>query len=580
MSDTLAVGRIGWWRFQNGSLLDESGNGNHATITGNCYFTNDKDGIENNAITKNNAVLGSVFLGNTNLISGRSKFTLNLFIERQTLQGYNTEELISFDDYRAVTTFTDGTGLRVYDPSGSGIFKKYNVRNVWQMWTFEYNNGALNWYIDNALFGNCDITFNNFTYPIRLLVAQFSSNIMDEISFYDRVLTVDEKAELLARGVNYNSDTTPPSFNSVNIDMISYTTANLNANANENSTVYYKVLARNTTAPTSAELKASHDGTIALISNITSIQPITSLIANTQYDLYVVAEDTAGNLQDTPTKIQFQTLAVPKVATPIANIPSGTYETGKTIILSSATAGATIRYTLDGTEPTGLSQLYSNPIVVSESTAIKAKAYKIGYIDSDIASFIYTIAPSDKEKRALMNFNKIFRSDQYLIDLCNSIGIELNAVEELMQKIYANMFFDTMDEELGIPAIAKNLQLTFPDNSTIAEKRNMIQAKWKSKGKCSEELLQSIANSWKNGEITVKFENDIIKVTFANSAGVPEGIDNLKQAFDEVKPAYLLVEYLFNWLNWNLKDSWDLNWNYWDNLNLSWDDLEKTIIKP
>jgi len=180
----------------------------------------------------------------------------------------------------------------------------------------------------------------------------------------------------------------------------------------------------------------------------------------------------------------------------------------------------------------------------------------------------------------IQNFNKMFRTDPYILALVNSMGLQLDDIEALCQKIYANMFFDTMDEDYGIPAMAKTLQVTFPANSTIEEKRSILQAKWKSKGKCSEELLQSVANSWKNGEVTVKFENSIIKVTFASLAGVPDNIDNLKAAFDKVKPAYLLVDYTYNWLYWNLRDSWNLSWDYWDSKNINWDNLEKTIFKP
>ena len=180
----------------------------------------------------------------------------------------------------------------------------------------------------------------------------------------------------------------------------------------------------------------------------------------------------------------------------------------------------------------------------------------------------------------IQNFNKIFRKDPYILSLVNSMGLQLDDIDAIAQKIFLNLFFDTMDEDYGIPAMAKTLQVTFPAGATTEEKRSILQAKWKSKGKCSEELLQSIADSWKNGEVTVKFENSIIKITFASLAGVPDNIDNLKEAIERVKPAYLLAEYIFNWLYWDLRDSWNLSWDYWDSKNINWDNLEKTIVKP
>ena len=62
------------------------------------------------------------------------------------------------------------------------------------------------------------------------------------------------------------------------------------------------------------------------------------------------------------------------------------------ITLACATAGATIRYTLDGSEPTSSSAAYSAPITITATTTIKAKAFKSGYVASDTVSATYTIA--------------------------------------------------------------------------------------------------------------------------------------------------------------------------------------------
>jgi len=67
---------------------------------------------------------------------------------------------------------------------------------------------------------------------------------------------------------------------------------------------------------------------------------------------------------------------------------------GQTIALSCATAGAAIRYTLNGTNPSSVSgALYSAPITLSASVTIKAIAYKSGMLDSAVASAIYRFVP-------------------------------------------------------------------------------------------------------------------------------------------------------------------------------------------
>lgn len=59
------------------------------------------------------------------------------------------------------------------------------------------------------------------------------------------------------------------------------------------------------------------------------------------------------------------------------------------VTISCCTAGADIYYTTDGSEPTRTSQLYTTPINVSSDTTIKARAYKLGMLDSALATAEY-----------------------------------------------------------------------------------------------------------------------------------------------------------------------------------------------
>lgn len=79
------------------------------------------------------------------------------------------------------------------------------------------------------------------------------------------------------------------------------------------------------------------------------------------------------------------------VATPTITPSSGTYFEAQTVTISCTTEGATIYYTLDGSTPTTGSNVYTSPIVISESTTVKAMAAKAGYDDSGIATASYVI---------------------------------------------------------------------------------------------------------------------------------------------------------------------------------------------
>lgn len=58
-----------------------------------------------------------------------------------------------------------------------------------------------------------------------------------------------------------------------------------------------------------------------------------------------------------------------------------------TVRITCDTPEAQIRYTLDGNNPTEASSLYSSALNITQTTTVKARAYKEGWIESNIASF-------------------------------------------------------------------------------------------------------------------------------------------------------------------------------------------------
>ncbi len=79
-----------------------------------------------------------------------------------------------------------------------------------------------------------------------------------------------------------------------------------------------------------------------------------------------------------------------QLAAPTFSLAEGTY-TGAQSVTISATDGATIYYTIDGSDPTSSSTQYEGAITISTTTTLKAIAVKEGYANSEIASATYTI---------------------------------------------------------------------------------------------------------------------------------------------------------------------------------------------
>jgi lysophospholipase L1-like esterase len=81
------------------------------------------------------------------------------------------------------------------------------------------------------------------------------------------------------------------------------------------------------------------------------------------------------------------------VAAPAFSPAAGTYETTQTIVLSSATPDAVIRYTLDGGTPSETAgTLYTAPFALASGATVRAIAYRAGFTPSAVASATYSIA--------------------------------------------------------------------------------------------------------------------------------------------------------------------------------------------
>lgn len=115
-----------------------------------------------------------------------------------------------------------------------------------------------------------------------------------------------------------------------------------------------------------------------------------SLSAGTVIDYWFTYEK-SGPQYDTPHFSYTHNSAPQPVATPTFTPPGGTYATAQTVTISTATSGATIRYTTDGSTPTASSPVYSGPISVPSNRTVNAIGIKAGQPNSAVGSASYVI---------------------------------------------------------------------------------------------------------------------------------------------------------------------------------------------
>lgn len=81
----------------------------------------------------------------------------------------------------------------------------------------------------------------------------------------------------------------------------------------------------------------------------------------------------------------------PTVATPALSPTPGSFTGTQAVTISDSTPGATIYYTTDGSTPTTSSSVYTSALSVSSTTTVKALAVLTGYVNSAVATGLYTI---------------------------------------------------------------------------------------------------------------------------------------------------------------------------------------------
>lgn len=82
----------------------------------------------------------------------------------------------------------------------------------------------------------------------------------------------------------------------------------------------------------------------------------------------------------------------PVVSIPYVDRDLNLFTDKTTIVLTTTTQGAVVRYTLDGSEPTEQSLLYENPFDLDKTTQVKAKGFKEGFRPSKTLSILATKA--------------------------------------------------------------------------------------------------------------------------------------------------------------------------------------------
>ncbi len=117
--------------------------------------------------------------------------------------------------------------------------------------------------------------------------------------------------------------------------------------------------------------------------------------------------------------------AEPLAQTPTFAPVAGAYSSAQSVTISSATSGATIHFTTDGTTPTMTSTVYGGAVPVSVTTTVQAVATASGYQQSKVGSAAYTIGTGTMPLVATPTFTPVaggYSSAQTVAISCATSG--------------------------------------------------------------------------------------------------------------------------------------------------------------
>lgn len=151
-----------------------------------------------------------------------------------------------------------------------------------------------------------------------------------------------------------------------------------------------------TTATSGADIKYTLDGTdpATSVTAITYSSSFTIGLGSTT--IKALAIDPLSTMADSTVITASYYIDYAQAAPPVFTPPIGVYTSTVTVTLSTATAGATIKYTTDGSDPSASNGAVGTSVRITDVTVLKAFAYKSGMVDSIItnsAGDLYIIAP-------------------------------------------------------------------------------------------------------------------------------------------------------------------------------------------
>ena len=140
---------------------------------------------------------------------------------------------------------------------------------------------------------------------------------------------------------------------------------------------------------TQATIRYTSDGTNPTLASTVYVNPFTL----TQSATIKARAFRTGYNNSASASATFTVNPTPTVPTPTITPNGGTFVASEQVTLGCSDSQASIRYTIDGTDPMSTSTLYAGPFTLATpgTLTVRTRAFRTGYLDSNVASATFTV---------------------------------------------------------------------------------------------------------------------------------------------------------------------------------------------